>query len=352
MSLKFLLFVYLVLFFFSLTAAAQNFNCSVEGKVISQSSGKPLENVNVFITNTVWGTTTNKEGYFKIKSLPFGNLTVAASMVGYKSKTASIILKERENLEVNFNLEEKSYETNQVLVTGKVPKDWAKNLKVFKKYFLGDGPNADECKILNPEVINLTKTVSGDLTANSSQPIMIINNALGYKVRCELDNFEWNKENSTFQYAIKSYYTELKDSMGNLESKWTKNRDATYYGSITDFIKSLMDNTYQEEGFRVYKLPLSKYNPANKSFYELDKPVIKKINNNYAELNFKGYLRVEYDSDTNHKTEVSWIKLSFPDVLVDKFGYEVVPYSITAFGYWAYSGFANMLPKYYNPQNN
>jgi predicted DNA-binding antitoxin AbrB/MazE fold protein len=348
---SFFLLLVSFLFCLSIKIVAQNYNCSVEGRVISKSADQPLENVNVYISNTVWGTTTNKYGYFKIESLPFGNLKVVASMVGYKPLVASVTLKEGETIEVNFNLEETSYELNQILVTGKIPKDWKENFEEFKNYFLGEGSNTNECKILNPEVINFTSTKSGGLTANASQPIMIINYALGYKIRCDLDNFEWNKENQTLKYIIETYFTELKDSTGNLKKEWTKNREATYYGSMTDFIKSLINNTYRKDGFKVYHNKQAfKYKPLYKTYYQLDKPVIKKINNNYAELSFSEYLRIEYYSDTYHKSEISGIKLNFSKVLLDKFGYPVIPLSFAVYGDWAYSGVSNLLPKYYNPE--
>jgi len=348
-SLKFFPFVFLALFSFSLITVAQNYNCTVEGRVISQSSGKPLEDVNVYISNTEWGSTTNKDGYFKIGPLPYGNHTVVASVVGYKSKAISVTIKDGKTGEVNFYLEESSYKLNTVLVTGKIPKDWKDNLKKFKKYFLGQGPYSDECKIINPEVINFTRDKSGDLMASASQPIMIVNDYLGYKIRCDLDNFEFDKESQIFQFVVNTYYKELKDTAGNLKNRWTKNREEAYYGSVTDFIKSLINNTYHDEGFRVYygnNFKRSMY----QSFFELDKPIIKKINDNYFELNFNGYLRIEYDSDIDHKTKVSLITLNYPDVLLDKFGYPVVELPYTVYGEWAHNGMANMLPKYYNPE--
>ncbi len=348
MNLKIFLFVFLVLSSFPLISVAQNYNCLVEGRIVSQSSGKPLEDVNVYISNTEWGSTTNKDGYFKIKFLPFGNLTVVASMVGYKLKTANVTLKEKEAALVNFMLEEKNYEINPVIVTGKVPKDWLKNLEKFKEYFLGRGPNTDECKILNPEVINLTRNESGDLAANASSSIIIVNSALGYKIRCDLVSFKWDEEKQAIQYIVETYFNELRDTVGNLKNEWIKNRENTYYGSTTDFIRSLIHNTYRKEGFKIYrgiKQP-SRY----KSFYELDSPITKKINENYFELNFNGYLRIEYNSDVSYKTEVSWVKLNFPGVLVDRFGFPVAPLALIVSGNWTYSGIANMLPKYYNPK--
>jgi CarboxypepD_reg-like domain len=351
-NLKLFLFVFSALSLISLRTVAQTYNCAVEGRVISQATGQPLENVNVYISNTVWGTTTNKNGYFKIESLPFGNLNVVASMVGYETQSIPIIIKERDTAEVNFNLKEASYKINPVLVTGKTPKDWEKNLEEFKKYFFGERPNTDGCEILNPEVINLNKTESGDLTANASQSIIIINNALGYKLRCDLVSFEWDNEKQTLQYIVETYFTELKDTTGKLKNEWLKNRENTYYGSTTDFIKSLTNNTYRDEGFRVYQdkhLPMN-FSPLYKTYYELDKIIINKINDSYAELNFNGYLRIEYDSDFYNNTEISWIKLKFPNVLIDKFGYPIVALAFKIYGDWAYGGMANMLPKYYNPE--
>jgi len=352
MSLKFFLFVFSALFFFSLRSVAQNYNCSVEGRVVSQSTGQPLEYVNVYISGTKWGTTTNKAGYYKIKSLPYGNLTVVASMVGFKPQVATITLKEEQTVEVNFKLEEKSYEINQVVVSGKTPKDWKDNFDEFKKYFLGEGPNTDECKILNPEVINFTKTESGYLTATATQPIIVLNNSLGYKINIELVSFDWDKEKQTLKYVLESYFTELKDTTGELKKGWMKNREDTYYGSMTDFIKSLIYKTFMEEGFRVYynkKLPF-KFNSLYKTYFKLDKVVINKINSNYYELNFDRYLRIEYDSDVYHKTEISWLKLNFPNVLLDRFGYPVVALAFSIYGDWSYSGVSNLLPKYYKPE--
>ena len=82
----------------------------------------------------------------------------------------------------------------------------------------------------------------------------------------------------------------------------------------------------------------------------MDSPITKKINENYFELNFNGYLRIEYNSDVSYKTEVSWVKLNFPGVLVDRFGFPVAPLALIISGNWTYSGIANMLPKYYNPK--
>ncbi len=344
---KIITLIYFIMFLSSPQILGQNYTCTVEGEVRVQSTGKPLENVNVFISGTIWGTTTDKSGFFRIESLPLGRHNVVASIVGYKTETVSVTLKEGMTLKVNFKLEEISYELNQVVITGKLPEEWKKLLNNFKNIFFGDSPFSAECEIVNPEVINLTRTNSGVLKADASRPIIIINKALGYKIHYDLMSFNWNEKKQTLQYLADSFFTELKDTTGVLEKKWEKNRKDAYYGSLSNFMRSLINNSFTEEGFHIYndKVP----SPAGASWFEIRKPVISSIGNDSYELNFKGYLRIEYKGSNYKSTEISWIKLNYPNVVIDKFGYPFAPFAFEIYGDWAYSGIADLLPKYYNP---
>lgn len=336
----------LFLFFISLNTNGQNFNCKLEGYVIAQSNGNPLENVNVYVSGTTFGTTTDKSGYFRFKSLPSGTLNIIASMVGYKPVHIEITLEENKTKELDFILKQISYKLNNVVVTGKVPEEWKKNLKEFENIFFGDSPFASHCKIINPEIINLIKTDSG-LIAETDQPIIILNNDLGYKITCYLINFNWNEDDGVLKYLIESYFTELKDSTGNLISKWTKNRKKAYYGSLNNFLKSLVENDLEENDFTIFceKKPL-----VRTAFQEqVNESVICSTINNALNLNFNGYLRIAYYSKYEDVTKISWIKLQHPDAILDKFGYPLDPFAFNVYGYWSHKGIANMLPKYYYP---
>jgi hypothetical protein len=336
----------LILFFISIDANAQNFNCKIEGYVNAQSSGNPLENVNVYVSGTTFGTTTDKSGYFRFKSLPSGTLNIIASMVGYKPEHIEVTLEEDKTKELNFKLKEISYELNKVVVTGKVPEEWKENLEEFKSIFFGDSPFASECKIVNPEIINLTKTDS-NLIAETDQPVIILNNDLGYKITCYLINFNWNKDDGVLKYLIESYFTELKDSTGNLTSKWIRNRKKAYYGSLNDFLKSLIKNDLEENDFTIF----CEKKPSIRTAYQeqVNESEICSTRNNGFNLNFSDYLRIEYHSEYEGITKISWIKLQHPDVILDKFGYPLDPFAFNVYGYWSHKGIANMLPKYYYP---
>ncbi len=58
-------------------------NGSIAGKVVDAQSGDPLPGVNVIIEGTVMGAATDVDGAYRIASVPEGNYTVVASMIGY-----------------------------------------------------------------------------------------------------------------------------------------------------------------------------------------------------------------------------------------------------------------------------
>lgn len=78
-----LLFVFT--FFIGTSINAQDVNTSVEieGHVLNDATDKPLENVNIVNLNTVRGTVTDADGFFKIKAAV--NDTLYFSYLGFKS---------------------------------------------------------------------------------------------------------------------------------------------------------------------------------------------------------------------------------------------------------------------------
>ncbi len=346
MTFKFLsLFIFLYLIFLP-QSAAQNFNSVIQGKVTVKSSNRPLENVTVYISGTAFGTATDSSGFFMIESLPFGTHKLVASMLGYKPEGVYVDLKEGMIAEVNFGLEETYIELDEVIVKAKLSVEWKDNLEVFKKYFLGRTQFASDCRIINPEVIDLFKSDSGELTARASQSIMVINNALGYKLFCDLIDFNWNEKEHIIRLHVDSYSMELKDSSGNLKKEWIKNRRKAFYGSSQHFFKSLIKNNLSGNGFTIFYQISTQLRTT--FMQQFDRDEICFVENNLIRLRFNDYLRIEYYSDYNKTAEVSWIKLCSPEIKLDKYGYPDDPYSFDTFGYWSQLGIACKLPKYFN----
>ena len=119
------------------------------------------------------------------------------------------------------------------------------------------------------------------------------------------------------------------------------------------FLYSLILGNYIDEGFRIISTvtPSSAKNlsPVEgiKSAELLIEPgsFAREYN-----LHFKDYLQVIYNKKDSFTPQTSWIKLTVSEITLDKFGYpeEVMPFEI--YGYWAKSGLADLLPKYFGTQ--
>ncbi len=349
--MKFILNLFFLTFFFSIAfsaAEAQTYTNTITGRVLEYSTGKPLENVNVYISGTIWGTTTDEYGNFSIPGLPSGSHEVVASMIGYEAQTISIYLKEGIAKTITFKLKDAHYELQSITISGEAPTKWKRNLEIFKKRFFGQSSFSSDCVIKNPEVINLKWINPHHLTAQADEPIIIINNALGYKISCVLVSFDWDSESLQVQATVRPSFTELKDSTGALKSKWLYNRKLAYNGSLDNFLQAVKKDSLTQNGFKVFLDIGPESGVAEKLLRHLWEPLAKK-SSGQSSLSFSGFLRVLYVVKDPANPETSWIKLLYPIVTLDKYGYSVEPLPFEVYGYWAHLGIADMLPKYYLP---
>ena len=327
---------------------AQTFKNKVKGRVLAYETGKPLENVNVYVSGTIWGTTTDEYGNFEIDNLPSGNNEIVASIIGYVSRTKLVHLANGNISTLTFKLQEAHYELEAVTVSGDIPTAWKNNYQIFRKRFLGNSKFASGCIINNPEVLNFTWNNSHHLTARTEKPLIIVNNDLGYKISCILVSFDWDAETYQVQAAVRPSFSEMKDTTGLLKAEWNKNREKAYEGSIDNFLQVIKDGKLNKEGFQIYQdfgpmseVPLKRLNHVWTS-------LVRKSNGQYS-LSFTGYLRVLYTLKDPDNPQVSWIKLLYPTVTLDMYGYPVEPIPFEVYGYWTDMGMADMLPKYYSP---
>ena len=126
----------------------------VKGRVIDDSTGAPLPLTNVFIANSTIGAAADAEGRFILKSVPLGTQQVVASIVGYRLETWTLRLTDTISHEVEFRLRPRAVLMPGVLVEEKDPVEWKKYLQRFLDSFLGSGPNAGRCHLMNPEVLD------------------------------------------------------------------------------------------------------------------------------------------------------------------------------------------------------
>jgi len=337
--------------FFYLTSGflfAQNFENQIHGYVKNSKTGEPVEYVNVYIAHTTIGAATDHKGYFIINSIPPGTHQLAVSAVGYKFITEIVIINEKSNLLKNFKFSPETYQTETIKIEGLVPDKWLSDLKSFKRLFLGDSRYASECVIKNQEIIEFHWETPKLLKAKAPKPLTIINNYLGYEIHCVLEDFYWNKENERWGWTVIPKFTELEAKDNDQKEQWIENREEAYNGSLSHFLFNLVNKQLQETGYDIANVPLpgDKVLAANMryTFPGYDDLFEKGENPSEVQLSFNDCI---YVRSRNNSTQLSWIVLKNPPVIVDKFGYpkEIAPFVV--YGYWSGRGIADHLPKYF-----
>ena len=209
-----------------------------------------IPGASVFLEGTTIGTQSDANGHYVLKNIPPGRHRLVASMVGYLPKLVSLEFPAKIS-ELNFNLEEDNKTLDEVRVVGSQDKTWEKQFRAFEKGFLGESYNRKEVYITNREVVDFTEK-EGAFLAEASQPLEIVNKTLGYKITYFMYNFE--KTNSLTSFKGLASFQFLVPEDARQERRWKRNRMEAYEGSIKHFLKSLVDNRLEEEGFNAYLL--------------------------------------------------------------------------------------------------
>ncbi|MDQ7818225.1 MAG: carboxypeptidase-like regulatory domain-containing protein [Melioribacteraceae bacterium] len=330
-------------FLFISTFFPQTQNNRISGKVIDSNTGTPLPNANVFISGSVWGTSTNMDGYFSIQNLPSGNHQIAVSFIGYETTFQNVTLTGKDHVELNFYLIEKLIQLNEVAVDAEVPKDWYENLEVFKMYFFGQSGFAEYCVIENETIIDFVKG-ENILSASADDQLIIINNALGYRIDCNLISFDYDYEFNSIRYFTVTKFTELLPESDNQKKEWIENREAAYLGSIKHFLVSLIRNDINGNRFKMF----SWYGSYGQEIKDVRKLLAKDSLSNQYILKFDYDLVVQYKPGVFSNTQVSGISLLVDYVTLDEFGEpkETLPFFFKQ--HWATKGIADLLPKDYS----
>ena len=398
-------FIFLVLF--TISSFSQ---ILIKGTVFQQNG--PLENVAVYLNNTMLGTTTDENGEFSIP-VKSGQYDLIVSYLGFKKINYSLNTATYSKPLV-FALEEDDEMLNEIIIKKTVyDEEWKHNLAVFKTEFLGKTLLAKDCEILNPEALYFEyNSKSQILTAFARKPIQLKHKGLGYSIIYELEHFKRTNEYVT--YLGYSRYKELKGGKRK-QKRWQKNRLKAYNGSPIHFFKSLLKDEFTAEGFIVnqfkrvpnperptaleikaareliklnrnikFVIPSKDVKPTTaldsawitvskaklpKSTDYLYKSQLQKDDiittiNGAFKLSFENNISIVYKNELEEmgyitrnifskKREPTFQTSSLipmeKNIYVDKTGVLVNPLAVFHEGYWSYEKYANSLPLDYNP---
>lgn len=224
----------------------------VRGTVLDAETGRPLQNVNVFLDGTTIGTATDEQGRFSLTGVPPSSYTVVASRVGYESRTTNVHLRDT-TLTLTFELQPKSINLQGVTVEGNRD-EWLDRLDRFRSAFFGNVRQAQFCELINSEVLSFQETDVG-LVAHAKRPLRMRNEALGYKVTYHVSRFtvssDTRRRRGYFEFDTLAAEGEAQ------RQKWAQARRRTYKGSFRHFVHALEAGALESEGFEVYWTSLS-----------------------------------------------------------------------------------------------
>lgn len=351
--------VALAFFFFPFCSIIAQGHYSITGKIVDAKTNEPVPYVNVYLSQTTFGSSTNEEGIYKIDHVPKGQYQLVASIIGFKPVIRNIELKNEKEVVVNFNLEETIYELNTVEVEGKTPEKWLEQLALFKKLFLGENRFAEESVLKNETKLEF---IENDVLffASINEPLQIINYALGYKINAVLKSFSFDKTKRIISYEVYPSFTEIIPSSKDSLNDFIANREQVYFGSSAHLLTTLAnpEKDFHEEGFEIYYLKSKVKQSAVQSVkeivtYDHDTELYTLSSDNGSRLNngmSSNGLGIKYTK--GGKNLVSYIMFKYDKGLeFDSGGYFLNTFDHTLFGAMSKEGMAVMLPRFWKEEN-
>jgi hypothetical protein len=350
----------LLLFVLSLPVFSQDKTFPIDGIVLDKS-GQPLVGASVFCQNTTVGTLSKADGSFHLR-LPNGGYDLVISYTSYETQVIRIGKDHNPADTLKIQLKEQDKSLEQAVVTGsaEVADGWAKYGQFFIDNFIGTTPNAAQCTLDNKDALKFYfYKKRNKLRIKATDPLVITNNALGYRIKYQLDSFVYDYTGNISTYSGYPLF-EILEGSPDQQLAWKQNRLYSYSGSRLHFIRSWYDSTLNDEGFVLeladsgstrMKLVKDAYDPK---YYSRDSGDVQ--------IGIQGRLRVSYTSQAPDKkyliqnkyplstaAQISALDLA-NGFVIEENGYFYDQGDVSNLGYWAYKKLAELLPYDYLPE--
>jgi hypothetical protein len=331
--------------------AQPKFNGIVKGMVVDDSTNAPLPFANIFVANSTIGTAAGIDGKYQLKKVPYGIHQIVASIVGCTPQIMTVNMVDTTEKEIEFRLKHRNVQLTPVVVVGSEPIEWKRNLQKFIVQFFGTTPNAAQCKLLNPEVLDFAVDEKiSELTATVSEPLVIENKALGYRFHYYLKYFK--QKNEELQFFGTANYAQLHSESSEEIERWKINRQKTYNESIRHFFSALFHKNLEQEGFMVMSIPNREDLSTILSKVGVDVDLYTLLTDGESKyekkLSFPDIFQVIYGYKLFDK-RMSFVELTQQSITIYSNGEIAEPLGILTFGYWATQRAAEFLPSDYEP---
>ncbi|MEF8815272.1 MAG: carboxypeptidase regulatory-like domain-containing protein [Salinibacter sp.] len=337
----------------------------IEGRVLDAETNAPLPRTHVFVAESVHGTITDSTGRFRLEGIRPGPKRLYVSRVGHERRSLALRPSPSHPLAVTVRLRGKVLESPPVTVSAERDEEWYERLDHFKRLFIGDSDQAEQCTLVNPEVLRFDDKWWGRFEAWAEKPVIIENRALGYRVTYFLKEFE--EQGSVVRWDGEPLFDPLTPADSAEAARWRRNRLEAYRGSLRHFLRALMDDRLDEEQFDLYRLPrasaVRRATRADRRPTRRSRILEPGPDSTYL-LNARDRLEVVYRGRPEREAYLDWahlrrrprnhqtsqIELNERPVHIAPSGEIVEPYGATLYQYFAFTTrMAKRLPRKYQP---
>jgi len=228
----------------------------ITGIVCDKATKLPVPDVHVYLDGTSINTITDASGKFELKTKSAINTKLVLHHLSYQT---AIIDNPFGGLPDILYIEGRVRTIREVSIQAdRFTRE--QKMKAFREQFLGVSRAGKSCIILNEDDIQLTVNMqTRRLLASSDNPIVVVNDYLGYKISFTLFDF-WvqyglgivsldnDYVHSSF-FAVVSSFTDLFPDSRRIKRR----RDSVYEISSNNFFKSLANNTLKDNRFIVFE---------------------------------------------------------------------------------------------------
>lgn len=343
---------------------------ALTGQVLDGETGMALVGAHVFLANSTQGTVSDSDGHFTLHPLPAGTHEIAASMLGYTLASVHMTFPRDEQSPHTFRLTPRVLTMEGVVVAAERDEEALQNrsrfIDRFTDHFLGNTENASKCTLLNPEVLHFAEASEDRLLVQSTEPLLIENRALGYRLFYHLKELEATDSGVRYYGTIR--FEELPPRNRRERRRWHRNRREAYEGSIQHFITTLAEanngHAVRRAGYVVGLSTRFETDPMYAIGVHEEELLQPATEPHRYFLTYPDYLQIFYEPDMplappvgipgggrneGKEAYTSWIKLNGGAAEVDAFGHFSEPYAVTTYGLWGRSRVADALPRNYRP---
>ena len=225
----------------------------LKGIVLDAERNAPVSKASIFLSNTSVGTMANDEGRFQLY-VPAGKFDLIVSSIGYSTFSAPINATEITDSAIVLKLKLKAPDLEEIVIEPYEKDGWQKWGKWFTDNFIGTSEYSRDCRIVNPEVLKFRNSKkSNALLVVAIAPLLIENNAFGYRVTYQLESFHFDFKTHYLLYTGYPFFEAMQGS-DRKQRAWEKNREDAFSGSMLQFMRALYRNRLAQEGFEVRRL--------------------------------------------------------------------------------------------------